>query len=164
MLKRLCKLAVDLHPPQLSDFGLYSALRAHCRQQADSEGWTLHFSAPEGGKRPHGDVEVACFRVVEEALSNIARHGNASEVRVELSRAGDDLHLSVRDNGSGFNVTAIREHMEEGRLGLVGMEERVRQVGGHLEITSEPGKGSEIRAVFSQCDRAREDGTALRAA
>jgi signal transduction histidine kinase len=164
MLMRFRKIALDLHPPQLGEFGLGAALRSHCRQQAEAAGWRLHFAAAEDGDRPGRDVEYACFRAVEEALTNVSLHGNASEIWVNLRRAGDDLHLSVRDNGRGFQTDWISDHVEHERLGLLGMQERVRQVGGSLEVESKPGSGVEIRAVFANCYRSAHGNPRLRIA
>jgi signal transduction histidine kinase len=164
MLLRFRKLALDLHPPQLGQFGLGAALRAHCRQQAESSGWLLHFEAADDAERPSRDVEYACFRAAEEALSNVSLHGNATEIWVNLHRNGNDLHLSVRDNGRGFQTDWISDHVEHERLGLLGMEERVRQVGGRLEVESRPGRGAEVRAVFMQCYRPAQETARLRIA
>ncbi|MDB5811752.1 MAG: hypothetical protein JWN94_3874 [Betaproteobacteria bacterium] len=164
MLLRFRKIALDLHPPQLGQFGLAAALRSHCRQQAETSGWLLHFDAAEQSERPGRDVEYACFRAVEEALSNVSLHGNATEIWVDLRRDGNDLYLSVRDNGRGFQTDWISDHVEQERLGLLGMEERVRQVGGRLEVESTPGRGAEVRAVFLQCYRPAQESAKLRLA
>jgi len=144
-LERVRVMSLDLHPPQLDELGLYMALRGHCMQQADAAGWILHFDAPESGERPHRDVEIACFRVVQEALTNIAQHANATEVWVSLRESADELLLVVRDNGCGFDVGAAGECRAHASLGLTLMAERVRQVAGHMEIVSAPGGGTEIR-------------------
>ena len=151
MLRRIREMALDLRPPQLDDFGLYAALRAHCKQQADAAGWVMHFHVPDADTRPAHIIELACYRVVEEALANVSRHGNATEVWVNLRRSGDGLHLCVRDNGAGFNAARMRDDAEHEHVGLIEMEERARQVGGRLEIESKPGNGTEIRAVFPLC-------------
>ncbi|MBI2318538.1 MAG: sensor histidine kinase [Betaproteobacteria bacterium] len=147
-LERVRGMSLDLHPPQLEDFGLYVALGAHCRKQADAAGWALHFDAPAQAARPNRDLELACFRVAQEALVNVARHAHASEVWVSFQQDQDQLRLSVRDNGKGFDAAGARERLSERGLGLMGMEERVRQASGRLEIRSSPGSGTEIRAVF----------------
>jgi signal transduction histidine kinase len=152
-LERVRTMSLDLHPPQLESLGLYMALRGHCRQQAVEAGWIMHFDAPETGERPHRDVEIACFRVVQEALANVAQHANANEVWVRLRRSDDELQLSVRDNGVGFDASGSSERIGYAGLGLTGMAERVRQVGGRMDVRSSPGNGTEIEVRF--CSRSR---------
>ena len=147
-LQRVRAMSLDLHPPQLAELGVYTALRAHCRQQAEASGWTMHFDAPETAERPHSDVEIACFRVVQEALTNVAQHARATQVWVCLRRNDSGLQLSVRDNGIGFDVAATGERVGHGGFGLTAMGERVRQVAGHMEIRSSPGSGTEIQVRF----------------
>ena len=147
-LERVRTMSLNLHPPQLEELGLYAALRGHCRQQAAAAGWIMHFEAPEGGERPHRDVEIACFRVVQEALTNVAQHASATQVWVSLHRSDAELHLRVRDNGVGFDVAGVREGAGHTGLGLTAMAERVRQVAGEMEIKSEPGSGTEIEVRF----------------
>ena len=148
MQEQLRNMAVGLHSPQLNDFGLYATLRTHCNRQANAADWVLYFDAPDGGERPPREIELACFRVVEEALTNVASHANATEIWVNLSKREGELHLNFRDNGVGFVTGEISDSMPEKNLGLFGMAERTRQVGGRLEIKSRPGGGTEIFAAF----------------
>ncbi len=147
-LERVRAMSLDLHPPQLEALGLYMALRGHFRQQAEEAGWIMHFDAPETGERLHRDVEIACFRLVQEALSNIAQHASATEVWVSLRRNDDELQLNVRDNGLGFDTGDASGRRGQAGLGLTGMAERVRQVGGSMDVRSSPGKGTEIEVRF----------------
>ena len=147
-LERVRAMSLDLHPPQLAELGLYAALRGHCRQQAEVAGWRMHFEVPETDERPHGDVEIACFRVVQEALTNVAQHAAATGVWVILRKNDTELQLSVRDNGVGFDVAAAGERAGHAGFGLIAMAERVRQVAGRMEIRSSPGDGTEIQVRF----------------
>ena len=98
--------------------------------------------------RPDSVIETACFRVVQEAFTNIARHAHAHRVWVDVHGDGKSLSVSVRDDGSGFSVEAARRRATGGgSLGVLGMEERMRLVGGQLEIHSAPGKGTEVIAT-----------------
>jgi signal transduction histidine kinase len=152
MLQHVRDMAFDLRPAQLDDFGLYAALREHCTQQANAAGWVLHFDPAHATEwRPHRDVELACFRLVQEALNNVALHADATEVWVSLSRSPEEFLVSVRDNGVGFDAVAIRRQVVYENLGLLQIEERVRQVAGRVEIDSHPGRGTEIRARFRLC-------------
>jgi signal transduction histidine kinase len=148
-LERVRSMSLDLHPPQLEGLGLCMALRAHCRQQAEDAGWIMHFDAPETGGRPHRNVEIACFRVVQEALANVAQHANATEVWVSLRSSGDELQLSVRDNGRGFDTGGGGARFGQTGFGLSGMAERVRQVAGRMDLRSNPGNGTEIDVRFA---------------
>ena len=162
MQQRVQNLVLGLRPPLLDDFGLLAALDAHCKRQAEAEGWTLHFQPPDAAERPERKVELACFRVVEEALANIARHAKASEVWVDMLPSGNALHLSVRDNGVGFNAAAMHDRVDFGTLGILEMEERIRQVGGRFEIKSSPGKGTVIFTIIpvrSRVSRELEDAS-----
>jgi signal transduction histidine kinase len=89
------------------------------------------------------DVTICIYRVVQECLSNISRHAQATQVEVELICESDEVSLSVRDNGVGFD--ASHGAQMSGHLGLLSMKERVRMVKGTLEVESTPQHGTEIR-------------------
>ena len=94
-------------------------------------------------------IETECFRVAQEALTNVVRHAQAKTVTVELRQEDGQLHLRVRDDGIGFDVAAVREKAVRGAsLGLLSMEERAALAGGGLEFTSIPGQGTEVHAWF----------------
>lgn len=87
--------------------------------------------------------------MVQESITNALKHARASHIQVGLSVAGNTLELTVLDDGVGFDLPSVREKSLTGAaLGLLGMEERVRLVGGQLKILAEPGKGTEVRAVI----------------
>jgi two-component system sensor histidine kinase UhpB len=95
------------------------------------------------------EMAIACFRVVQEALTNVVRHAAAWHFWIELSQSESVLELVVRDDGVGFDVAATQEQAaRRGRLGLLGMAERVHLLGGTLQVESEPGRGTRIRASF----------------
>jgi signal transduction histidine kinase len=141
-------LALDLRPAMLDDLGLPAALRWYADRFAQQAGVQTHLAIEEV---PHLDsgIATACFRVAQEALTNVLRHAGAANVWIELTRAPAELTLSVRDDGAGFDVTSARVRAARGAsLGLIGMEERASLAGGSLEIRSAPGKGTEVRARF----------------
>jgi signal transduction histidine kinase len=148
MLDRVRDMAFDLHPPQLDAFGLSAALRRYCAQKGEKQGWAMHFDVAEAQERPAREVEVACYRVTQEVLANVARHAQASEVWVSLQQTADELRLHLRDNGIGFDPVTTCGPSKEMCLGLMGLEERVRQVGGRIEFKSRPGGGTEVDARF----------------
>ena len=97
------------------------------------------------GERPLPvGLEPALFRVTQEALSNVARHSEADQVEVELTRQEDDLVLTISDDGRGFDSAA----QESRGFGLQSMQERVEALGGQLLVQSEPGQGTKIQARF----------------
>jgi signal transduction histidine kinase len=95
------------------------------------------------------EIETTCFRVVQEALTNIVRHANAKHVRVELRKIQPELELIIQDDGVGFDVRAVMERAAgDLSLGLLGMQERVQLVGGRFHIESDTALGTEIRVYF----------------
>jgi signal transduction histidine kinase len=150
-LQQVRTLCLDLRPSQLDDLGLAAALRSQLDRQARAAGLTAQFSADgmEAGAQPDAELATVCFRVAQEALTNVVRHAQAKRVWIELAQRGGELRLSVRDDGKGFDVAAERARALRGRsMGLLSMEERVMLVGGKFELLSRPGGGTEVRALF----------------
>ncbi|MEW5910813.1 MAG: ATP-binding protein, partial [Thermodesulfobacteriota bacterium] len=103
-------------------------------------------------KRFPAEIETTCYRIVQEGITNIIRHAEATFVDVTLRLEAERLWLFIKDNGKGFDVQQARLQSQAGKcIGLLGMEERTHLVGGRLEISSSPGKGSEIRAWIPLC-------------
>lgn len=91
------------------------------------------------------DKELLLFRIAQEALSNVRKHSGASEIEVKMIVAGPEMTLMVKDNGQGFRLPdTISGFAQLGKLGLMGMQERVRLLGGTLTVQSEPGKGTTV--------------------
>ncbi len=155
LVQRVCMrvrdLSLDLHPPLLDQMGLPAAVRWHVRREAERAGLVARVATDAFDSRLGSDIETACFRVVQEAVTNIVRHARAHSIGVELRHHEDGVVLTVRDDGAGFDLAAARQRAAHGRsLGLVGMEERVALAGGRLSIESAPGEGTVIRASFSE--------------
>jgi len=148
-IQQVRNLSLNLRPSLLDDLGLVAALEWYVERQTQRVGLTGHFVADSLAFRPQPTVETTCFRVVQEALTNIARHARARQVWVELQGRGAELHLLIRDDGVGFDVRAAQERAAQGAsFGLLGMRERVELAGGRLEMTSAPGRGAEIHVRF----------------
>ncbi|MBI5841861.1 MAG: PAS domain S-box protein [Chloroflexi bacterium] len=148
-LRQVRDLSLDLRPSLLDDFGLAPALEWYVDRQAERSGFTAQFVAvpPEMQLAPL--LETACFRVAQAALTNVTRHAQAKQVRVELHHTETELRLVVRDDGIGFDVDTVLEHAAQGAsLGLLGMRERAQLAGGQIEIESAPMNGTEIRVRF----------------
>jgi signal transduction histidine kinase len=146
VLQQVRALSLDLRPSMLDDLGLAPALRWYVKRQADRAGFRAQLNAGEARQRYPSELETTCFRIAQEALNNIVRYAQASEVVVELWEEDDVLHMTVRDDGRGFDVAAGLLRAARGQsLGLVSMQERASLVGGRLEIDSAPRRGTTIR-------------------
>ncbi|HOX59945.1 MAG TPA: histidine kinase [Candidatus Paceibacterota bacterium] len=149
VLGQVRDLSLNLRPSMLDDLGLEPALRWYINRQAAAAGLQVEFQADTLDQRLDPVVETACFRIAQEALTNVSRHARAHSVKVELQRQNGFLHLFVRDDGIGFDAAAVRERAVLGAsLGLLSMEERATLTDGGFECKSAPGQGSEIHAWF----------------
>jgi PAS domain S-box-containing protein len=144
-------LSVDLRPLLLDDFGLLVAVRWYLDRQAKKSGVAVELvslSLNEDDRFP-ADLETACFRIVQEAVTNIIRHAQAARISIRLERTGSDLVVVIGDDGVGFDVKAVRVGAGgAATLGLRGMEERAQAVGGNLTIDSAPDLGTQICVSF----------------
>jgi PAS domain S-box-containing protein len=146
-LRQVRDLSLDLRPSLLDDLGLGPALRWYLERQAQRVGCAVTLEDELGDTRYPAPIETTCFRVAQEALTNVVRHSNARAVRVSVRRDGDEIRLTIEDDGTGFDVDAARERASKGHsLGLLGMEERALLAGGRIEITSRPGSGTRVVA------------------
>ena len=149
VLEQVQDISLNLRPLILDDLGLESALRWFTERQAALVGLKARFLADPLERRLDALVETGCFRVAQEALTNVVRHAKAKNVSVELHKEGRQIHLRVRDDGVGFDVGGVREKAERGvSLGLLSMEERAALAGGGLELKSDPKNGTEVHAWF----------------
>ena len=138
-----------LHPPLLDEMGLSSALRSYLEGFAERSKIKADLEIPNDLGRLSRDVETAVFRVVQECLTNIHRHSGSAVARVTISRIDHDLRVEVRDEGRGISKEKRWEMEIPGRagVGIRGMRERIRQLGGNLEISSPAkGKGTILKA------------------
>jgi signal transduction histidine kinase len=141
---QLRSLVLELRPTMLESAGLAPTLRWIARQHEERTGIATQVVGQLNDVP--GDLAIACFRVVQEALTNVIRHARAQHVWIELSQTADALDLAVRDDGAGFDVAKTLEQAPGcGHLGLLGMKERVQILGGGIEVDSEPGHGTRIR-------------------
>jgi len=153
-MQRVRDLALDLRPSVLDDLGLPAALRWYVDRFARDARVETHVSVDSV---PHlePELETACFRVAQEALTNVARHAQARRVWLDLHLLGEGLELKVRDDGIGFDAGAARERASAGTsMGLLGMQERVSLVGGGFAVESLPGGGTSVRARFAVGEKA----------
>jgi signal transduction histidine kinase len=135
----------------LDDFGLVPALNWHARETAKRTGLKIAVSAGEEADNLPEEHTTCVYRMVQEALNNAARHGNARTVEVSVKRANDRVFFTVRDDGVGFDPNLVRG------MGLLGMEERVRRLGGRLRIDSQLGRGTVVSAELPVAEIASEN-------
>jgi PAS domain S-box-containing protein len=164
VLQQVRDIALSLRPSVLDDLGLGAAVQ-----------WYVEHSAARGGIRVMCRVardlapaspttEIACFRVLQEALTNVHRHADATNAEVWLHDDGQELELVVRDNGRGFEVDRVIAGAERGsNMGLLSMRERAALLGGVAMVTSKPGAGSEVRARFPLVDATERLGVGVEA-
>jgi signal transduction histidine kinase len=145
-LQQIRDLSLNLRPSILDDLGLAPALRWFLDRESLADRPKAQLVVDQSlEKRLPPEIELACFRLVQEAITNVLRHARAQQVSVELWQSHSTLHLLIRDDGAGFDAPAmLARAARSGSLGLLGMQERVALVGGQIEILSEPGSGTEI--------------------
>jgi signal transduction histidine kinase len=148
-IQQIRNLSLDLRPSLLDDLGIVSALRWYLDRQAQRAGFDASFTALPQDMRFSPELETTCFRIVQEAITNVVRHAKAKSVRVEIIQNGSELDVIVTDDGVGFDLTAIQLRQPgDTTLGLLGMRERVELVGGRLEIISDASHGTQIKACL----------------
>ena len=141
------KIIAGLRPTALDDFGLAAAISLEVERFRE-EGYEVHYEEKLGDERLSATIEIALFRVVQEALTNVRKHAQTRRIRVELRRRGDEIYLEVRDFGRGFDLTVVSVENGPGeRVGLAGMRERVSALGGKLEIDSRPAVGTSVSVI-----------------
>jgi signal transduction histidine kinase len=144
MIERVRKISADLRPPLLDEVGLFPALRAHVDAQSALSGVPIELDAQEaGGRQLDGGREIACFRVVQEAITNALRHASARRIQVRVIGRPTSMSLSIVDDGRGFDTAALAATSVR-HLGIAGMQERVRARGGTFRVSSRPGSGTSV--------------------
>ena len=137
-----------LRPTILDDFGLDAGIRWLAERFAERTGIAADYRS-NFHERLKDETETHLFRIVQEALTNVARHSGAKHVGIELERNGDRIHLRMKDDGHGF-----QDERPEG-LGLVGMRARARSVGGELQVQSKDGVAIDLWAPLAEATRDR---------
>lgn len=158
-LEDVHRLALELRPSILDSLGLLTALQQYAQDFSTRSGLAVDFHASgfEEGSRLPPQVEVTLYRIVQEALTNVARHARPQRVSVLLQRRGPTVRAIVEDDGVGFDAASLLPSHERGkRLGLFGMEERAALVGGRLTVESSPGGGTTV-LVETPIDTAKEE-------
>ena len=143
------RLIGQLRPAGLDDFGLAHALRIHAAHLAQEAGRDLSCEVDPAWPSLAPALETSLFRIIQEATTNAHKHARATRVRIALRVEGDELLVTVRDWGEGFDIEGTPVVHKPGlHLGLIGIRERARLLGGECRITSEIGQGTEVRVTI----------------
>jgi signal transduction histidine kinase len=138
------RFARNLRPTLLDDLGLVPALRSFIKELTGLKDLRIHFTAFAGVETLDISRRTVLYRVAQEALTNVVRHAHASSATVCISKISDAIRLEIRDNGKSFLAERVLAARQSGRLGLLGMRERVEMVDGRFSIQSVPGKGTTV--------------------
>lgn len=136
------RIARGLRPPELEDAGLIAALRAHIRALRDSHGLNVELDADVVDRQLTPDGLLVLYRIIQEALTNVARHSGSESARVSVRVTDRFIEASIADRGKGF--VPGRTVVSGRGLGLMGMQERAVMVGGFLDVESRPGEGTRV--------------------
>lgn len=142
LIGRLRDLSMDLRPPMLDEIGLVAALHWHFERYTSRTNVQVFFRHEHADARFPAAVEIAAFRIVQEAVTNVARHARVDTVEVELTADAKYLGLRIEDSGVGFGPTTTAGRS----AGITGMQERALLVGGHFSVESAPGVGTRVLA------------------
>jgi signal transduction histidine kinase len=140
------RFARELRPAMLDDLGLIPALYSYMKRFMKATGIRMSLKAFAGVKELSNAKRTTLYRVAQEALTNIARHAQASRGKVIIERLANDVRMQIKDNGRSFDVERVFRSSKVRRLGLVGMRERVEMIGGRFTVESAPGQGTTIQA------------------
>ena len=140
------RFARDLRPAMLDDLGLVPALRSYVKEFAAPKGLQIHFNPLVEGEQLDTAKRTVIYRVAQEALTNVARHAHARNATIRLQKLPGAIRLEIQDDGRSFPAGRLLAARRGGRLGLLGMRERVEMVGGRFAVASAPGKGTTVTA------------------
>ncbi len=144
--RNLDRMLFELRPALLDELGLMPALRWYVAQMSDLWGFPVDFEGAKIGRLPD-HIELAAFRIVQEAVSNCARHASPRTVGVHVMMTDGRLHLEIEDDGVGFDVVEVAARARTGEaVGLEGMRERAEIAGGAFRVDSVPGRGTRVVA------------------
>ncbi|MFT3948711.1 MAG: PAS domain S-box protein [Agriterribacter sp.] len=141
-MKAIRRICAELRPTVLDDIGLEAAMEWHARQFQQATGIIVQCNNPPGSVDASADIKTALFRIFQESFTNVARHAEASIIKVDLKQENDCLTLTITDNGKGFDINLADQKRT---LGILGMKERSITLGGEYTINSKPGKGTMVK-------------------
>jgi signal transduction histidine kinase len=148
LIADLRRLIHALRPIYLEDLGLVPALQVLTQEVGEGAGLEIAFESTGRPRRLEPEVELALYRIAQEALSNVVRHAGASTAEMSLAFRPETVTLTVGDNGIGFGVPeSPAELAPQGHFGLLGIHERAELIGARLALDSQPGKGTRLEVV-----------------
>ena len=152
------RFAGQLRPAALDDLGLIPALHSYMKDFARQTSIPIRFTSFTRGRTEQLDSakRTVLYRVAQEALANVAKHAQATLVKVSIQKLRDAIRMEIKDNGKSFQVQGVLPTGRNKGLGLLGMRERVEMVGGRFAVESSPGKGTTIRAEIPFANGTRD--------
>jgi signal transduction histidine kinase len=150
--RRVRDVMAELRPPMLDDYGLLPALRWVGDQLTKRTGVVVQVKGPVPEPRLASRIETTLFRIMQEALNNVAKHARATEVRITLETTDRMLRLSMADNGVGFDQANVRMKSDIPHWGLLTMQERAASVGGSLAVESALGMGTRVTVKIERVE------------
>ncbi len=147
------RFAIDLRPTALDDLGLIPALRSHLKRFTETTGITVTLTADKEPMNLTSAYRTVLYRIAQEALANVSRHSRATHAKLVIDKGADHIRMEITDNGVGFKIANLELPDRTGRLGLLGMRERMVMVGGSFHVESVPGSGTTIRVELPPCKR-----------
>jgi signal transduction histidine kinase len=148
-LEQIREISLNLRPAMLDDLGLIPTLRWYIKRYAKRSALKTELKTIGLERRLGPEVETALYRIVQEGLTNVARHAHAARVSIGLKRNGSTVQATIEDDGRGFNVDEeLNRKRAEYGAGLVGIRERVTLLGGEFDIQSQPGQGTRLSIVI----------------
>jgi signal transduction histidine kinase len=140
-VKTVRRISSELRPSLLDDLGLNAAISWHLKEFKKRTGVDVDFKENDPDFELPNTIKTGLFRILQEALTNVARHAEATLVKVDLEQDKNSILLKIKDNGLGFE---IRKHSGNKTLGILGMKERAAMMGGQYDISSASGQGTTI--------------------
>ena len=137
--------ARELRPTMLDDLGLIPALQVHMKQFMADTGIRVSLNAFADLDQSTTKARTVLYRIAQEALTNVARHAKASQVEVSIESIGNDIRMTIKDNGQGFQTGGKAGSKKKNRLGMIGMRERAEMIGGSFQVDSAPGGPTTVR-------------------
>ena len=163
-LRAVRNISLDLRPSALDDLGLLPALRWYVKEYQQKCGVEVELTSSGLRERLPAEMETALYRIIQESLTNTAKHAHARHVWVTLTDDGLLMRATVRDDGAGFDAAAtLRKPWQDRGLGLAGMMERATLLGGSVEIDSEPGAGALMTVTIPRASQTNTRRQARRA-
>ena len=153
-ITNLRRMVRGLRPIYLEDLGLSAALEMLAKETSATGGLEVEYASTGEPQRLEPEVELALYRMAQEALTNARKHANAQRVQLTVDYAPEAVDLTVRDDGVGFVVPETPdEFANQGHFGLLGLTERAELIGAELKVESQPGHGTSVRVIVPQNSR-----------